>query len=49
MRENVDDGELAYFTTWRPAGIGIETLLRVADHRWSIEGALERCTEGSSQ
>lgn len=28
---------LAFFTIWRPAGIGIDALVRVKGHRWAIE------------
>lgn len=41
MRRNIDDGELAYFTTWCPAGTAIETLVNVEGHRWSIEDSFE--------
>jgi SRSO17 transposase len=32
---------LAFFTTWCPAGTGIETLVRVEGHRWAIEDSFE--------
>ena len=35
------DGELAYFTTWCPAGTPIETLVAVEGRRWAIEDAFE--------
>jgi SRSO17 transposase len=41
MRRNIDDGELAYFTTWCPAGTTIESLVNVEGHRWSIETGFE--------
>jgi SRSO17 transposase len=41
LRRNIDDGELAYFTTWCPAGTAIETLVNVEGHRWSIEDSVE--------
>jgi SRSO17 transposase len=41
MRRNIDDGELAYFTTWCPAGTTIELLVNVEGHRWSIEDSFE--------
>jgi SRSO17 transposase len=41
VRRSLLDGELAYFTTWCPAGTGIETLIRVEGCRWAIEDAFE--------
>jgi SRSO17 transposase len=41
IRRSIADGELAYFTTWCPAGTGIETLVRVEGHRWAIEDGFE--------
>jgi SRSO17 transposase len=41
LRRNIEDGELAYFTTWCPAGTAIETLVNVEGHRWSIEDSFE--------
>jgi SRSO17 transposase len=41
LRRNVVDGELAYFTTWCPAGTSIKTLVNVEGHRWSIEDSFE--------
>jgi SRSO17 transposase len=41
LRRNIEDGELAYFTTWCPAGTVIETLVNVEGHRWSIEDSFE--------
>ena len=35
------DGELAYFSTWCPAGTSIEILVGVEGCRWSIEDAFE--------
>ena len=40
VRRSIADGELAYFTTWCPAGTAIETLVKVEGHRWAIEDAL---------
>ena len=40
VRRSIADGELAFFTTWCPAGTGIETLVKVEGHRWAIEDAL---------
>ncbi|MBP7339681.1 IS701 family transposase, partial [Niveispirillum sp.] len=41
IRRHIGDGELAFFTTWCPAGTGIETLVRVEGHRWAIEDSFE--------
>ena len=41
IRRNIADGECAYFTTWCPAGTGIETLVAVEGQRWSIEDGFE--------
>jgi SRSO17 transposase len=41
IRRNIADGEQAYFTTWYPAGTGIETLAAVEGQRWTIEDAFE--------
>jgi SRSO17 transposase len=41
IRRSLTDGELAYFTTWCPAGTGIETLVAVEGRRWAIEDAFE--------
>jgi SRSO17 transposase len=41
VRRSIADGECAYFTTWCPAGTGIETLVKVEGHRWAIEDAFE--------
>jgi hypothetical protein len=41
IRRNLADGECAYFTTWCPAGTGIETLVAVEGQRWSIEDGFE--------
>ena len=41
IRRSISDGELAYFTTWCPAGTGIETLVSVEGHRWAIEDSFE--------
>src|SRR5215213_2311763 len=39
VRRSIADGELAFFSTWCPAGTGIETLVKVEGHRWAIEDA----------
>jgi SRSO17 transposase len=41
IRRHVADGELAYFTTWCPAGTPLETLVAVEGRRWAIEDAFE--------
>jgi hypothetical protein len=41
IRRNIADGDLAFFTTWRPAGTDIETLVKVEGHRWAIEDSFE--------
>jgi SRSO17 transposase len=41
VRRSIADGELAFFSTWCPAGTGIETLVAVEGHRWAIEDAFE--------
>ena len=40
-RRNIADGDLAFFTTWCPAGTGIDVLVSVAGHRWAIEESFE--------
>ena len=41
IRRHIADGELAYFSTWCPAGTPIETLVAVEGRRWAIEDAFE--------
>ena len=41
IRRNVSDGDLAFFTTWCPAGTGIQALVAVEGHRWAIEDSFE--------
>jgi SRSO17 transposase len=41
VRRHITDGDLAYFTTWCPAGTSIETLVSVEGHRWAIEDSFE--------
>jgi len=41
VRRRLGDGELAFFTTWCPAGTPLETLVRVEGRRWAIEDAFE--------
>jgi SRSO17 transposase len=41
IRRNISDGDLAYFTTWCPAGTEIQTLVAVEGRRWAIEDSFE--------
>jgi SRSO17 transposase len=41
LRRSLTDGELAFFSTWCPAGTSIETLVTVEGRRWAIEDAFE--------
>jgi SRSO17 transposase len=41
IRRHIADGDLAFFTTWCPAGTTIETLVAVEGHRWAIEDSFE--------
>jgi SRSO17 transposase len=41
IRRSPTDGDLAYFTTWCPAGTGIEILVKVEGRRWAIEDGFE--------
>ena len=41
IRRNIADGDLAYFSTWCPAGTNIDTLVKVEGHRWAIEDSFE--------
>ena len=41
IRRPIADGDLAFFTTWGPAGTSIETLVAVEGHRWAIEDSFE--------
>lgn len=41
IRRNITDDELAFFSTWCPAGTDIETLVAVEGHRWAIEDGFE--------
>ena len=41
IRRNIADSDLAFFSTWCPAGTGIETLVKVEGHRWAIEDSFE--------
>ena len=41
IRRSIADGQLAFFSTWCPAGTGIERLVAVEGHRWAIEDGFE--------
>jgi SRSO17 transposase len=41
IRRGLADGECAFFTTWCPAGTGIETLVAVEGRRWAAEDGFE--------
>ena len=41
VRRNIGDGDLAFFSTWCPAGTDIQTLVLVEGHRWAIEDIFE--------
>jgi SRSO17 transposase len=41
IRRNLSDQDLAFFSTWCPAGTPIEELVRVEGRRWAIEDAFE--------
>ena len=41
IRRRIADGDLAFFTTWCPAGTSIEALVAVEGHRWAIEDSFE--------
>jgi SRSO17 transposase len=41
IRRSITDQDLAYFSTWCPAGTTLDTLVRVEGQRWAIEDAFE--------
>jgi SRSO17 transposase len=41
IRRSLEEGELAFFSTWCPAGTEIDTLVMVEGRRWAIEDAFE--------
>jgi SRSO17 transposase len=41
IRRTIADGDLAFFSTWCPAGTGIATLVKVEGQRWAIEDSFE--------
>jgi SRSO17 transposase len=41
IRRTIADGDMAFFSTWCPAGTGIATLVKIEGHRWAIEDSFE--------
>lgn len=41
IRRTIATGDLAFFSTWCPAGTPLETLVKVEGHRWAIEDSFE--------
>jgi SRSO17 transposase len=41
IRRNIADGDLAFFTTWCPAGTPVAVLVSVEGQRWAIEDGFE--------
>jgi len=41
IRRSIAGGEMAFFSTWAPAGTSIATLVRVEGCRWAIEDSFE--------
>ena len=41
IRRTISDQDLAFFSTWAPAGTSIEKLVRVEGCRWAIEDSFE--------
>jgi len=41
IRRTIADGDMAYFSTWCPAGTSLDKLVRVEGHRWAIEDSFE--------
>lgn len=41
VRRSLDDGELAYYVVFAPAGTSLQTLVIVAGQRWTIEECFE--------
>jgi SRSO17 transposase len=48
IRHRIADDDLAFFTTWCPAGTTIETLVAVEGYRWAIEGRKREKTSSGS-
>jgi SRSO17 transposase len=41
IRRTIADGDMAFFTTWCPAGTTAQTLVMIGGHRWAIEDSFE--------
>lgn len=41
IRRNIADADMAFFSTWCPAGTTVKTLVEVEGHRWAIEDSFE--------
>jgi len=41
IRRNIVDADIAFFSTWCPAGTTMKTLVQVEGHRWAIEDSFE--------
>ena len=41
IRRNIVDADMAFFSTWCPAGTTMKTLVQVEGHRWAIEDSFE--------
>lgn len=41
LRRNLSDGKLAYYVCYAPSGTSLETLVRVAGMRWTVEECFE--------
>ncbi|RZF58279.1 IS701 family transposase [Sphingomonas populi] len=41
LRRNINDGDIAYFSTWCPKGTTLHTLVAVEGRRWAIEDSFE--------
>jgi SRSO17 transposase len=41
IRRKIADGEMAFFSTWCPAGTPVEKLVAIEGHRWAIEDSFE--------
>jgi SRSO17 transposase len=47
IRRRIADDDLAFFTTWCPAGTAIEALVAVEGHRWAIKDSFETAKTNS--
>lgn len=41
IRRTIADGDMAFFTTWCPAGTTAQALVTIEGHRWAIEDSFE--------